>query len=335
MLAFLLSLAIAVTDAESLPEPAGTIQGAVVDGTRGKAPLVGADVMLRAGADGEFVAVAETTTDRYGNFVFKHVPLDPTLVYLPGANRDGVHYPGQRVRLDPSNPVAQVSIVAYAAVSKPCPLVAMRHDVDVRIEAQVLKITESLVIANPSRATYVGQSMGNGPPVTFWLSIPKNFDRVTFDKEFYGRRFFVVDHRPVTEMPWLPGSQELRFTYHVPLVESEGRFRRTIDLPSSNVRVRVYGADGRRVTCNLPMTADAVEQLVFTAAGKQLARDFSIELQIASLPFPWMQYARWGALVALALLAGATVAVPHLCRRPSKSRQRHNRQQLPNKQRAA
>jgi hypothetical protein len=335
MLAFLLSLTIGITALEPLPEPAGTIQGVVVNGTHGKRPLEGVEVVLRAGADGELAPVAETKTDRYGKFVFEQLPLEPTLVYLPGANRDGVHYPGQRVRLDPSDRIVQVTIVTFAAVAAPCPLVAKRHDIDVTVDEQILKITESLVISNPSRATYVGQSMGNGPPVTFWLSIPMNFDRVTFDKEFFGRRFVVVDHRPITDMPWLPGEQELRFSYRVPLVESAGQFRRTVDIPSSNVCVRVHGADKRLVSCNLPRLDATDGPLVFAAVGEQLARDFTIELQIASLPFPWMQTARWGSVVVLALLAGATVAIPHLRRRVSNSRSRVGRQRSPNRQRAA
>ena len=97
--------------AESPPEPGGTIQGVVVNGTRENEPLEGAEVLLRAGTDGELTPVAETKTDRYGKFLFSQVPPDPTLEYLPGANRDGVHYPGQRVRLEPSNPIASVTIV--------------------------------------------------------------------------------------------------------------------------------------------------------------------------------------------------------------------------------
>jgi hypothetical protein len=228
-----------------------------------------------------------------------------------------------------------VTIVAFDAVSSPCPLVAKRHEIDVTVEEQVLKITESLLISNPSRATYVGQSMGHGPPVTFWLSIPKNFDRVTFDKEFFGRRFVVVDHRPVTDMPWLPGEQEMRYTYRVPLVETAGQFRRLVDVPTSVVRVRVHGADQRLVSCNLPRSSDSPDgQLAFAAAGEPLARDFTIELQIASLPFPWGRYARWAAVVVLAVLAGATVAIPPL-RRLFKSRPQAGRQRFPKRRRAA
>jgi hypothetical protein len=335
MLLFVLSLTIGITAGDSRPEPTGAIHGVVVNGTNGKQPLAGIEIVLRAGTDGEFVAVGETKTDRYGKFVFEQVPLEPTLVYLPGANHGGVHYPGQRVRLDAIARTAQMTIVVFDAVSSPCPLVARQHDIDVTVEEQVLKITESLLISNPSRATYVGQSMGHGPPVTFWLSIPKNFDRVTFDKEFFGRRFVVVDHRPVTDMPWLPGEQEMRYTYRVPLVETAGQFRRLVDIPTSVVRVRVHGADQGLVSCNLPQSSDSPDgQLAFAAAGEPLARDFTIELQIASLPFPWGRYAPWGAVVVLAVLAGATVAIPPL-RRLSNSRAQADRRRFPKRRRAA
>lgn len=335
MLVFLLSLTIAITALEPFPESDGTIQGVVVNGTHGKQPLEGVDVVLRAGADGALVPVAETKTDRYGKFTFEQVPLDPTLVYLPGANRDGVHYPGQRVRLDPSDRIAQESIVAFDAVSAPCPLVAKRHDIEVTIDEQVLKITETLLISNPTRMTYVGQSMGNGPPVTLLLSIPKCFDRVTFDNEFIGRRFLVVDHRPVTDMPWLPGDLELRFTYRVPLVECAGRFRRIVDVPSSDICVRVHEAGQRLVSCNLPRLDATGRALVFAAPGKRLARDFTIDLQIASMPFPWMQCARWGSVVVLAVLVGVTAAIPALRRRISHPRERDRRKQSSIRLRAA
>ena len=278
---------------KSPPVPGGTIQGVVVNGTQNNEPLEGVEVLLRAGTDGELTPVAETKTDRYGKYLFAQLPPDPTLVYLPGANRDGVHYPGRRVHLDPGNRVANGKIVVYDAITAPCPLVAKQHDIDIVVEQRVLEVTERLLIANPTRMTYVGQSMGNGPPVTLLLSIPQDFDRVTFDKEFYGRQFFVVDHRPVTEFPWLPGEQELRFTYRVPLLESAGQFRRLLDLPSTDVRISLHGADARQVSCNLPRSKEPGDQVTFASVGEQLPQGFTIEMQLRSLPFPWMQYARW------------------------------------------
>ena len=195
--------------------------------------------------------MAKTKTDLYGKFAFAHVPLEPTIVYLPGADRDGVHYPGQRVRLDPRNPIGHVTLVVFDAVKAPSPLLATRHDIDVHVEQHVMEITETLVVTNRSRATYVGQPVGDMPPVTLRLSIPENFDRVTFGSEFHGRRFLIVDHRVVTDIPWPPGDGELKFTYRVPLEGSAGLFRRPLDLPSSNVRIRVRAKDAQQVSCNL------------------------------------------------------------------------------------
>jgi len=335
MLAFLLLLTIGVTEAESQPELGGTIQGVVVNGTQNNEPLEGVDVVLRAGTDGELTPVAETKTDRYGKFVFAQVPPEPTLVFLPGANRDGVHYPGRRARLNPSDRIADVKIVVFDAVASPCPLVARQHDIDIVVEERTLKFTERLLIANPSRTTYVGQSMGDGPPVTLQLSIPEKFGRVTFDKEFYGRRFFVIEHRPVTQIPWLPGKYELRFSYHVPLADNAGQFRRLLDVATSDVHIRIHGADARQVTCNLPRSKESEGQVTFAAIGEQLPQGFTIELHLASLPFPWMQYARWGAVVVLAVLAGVTVAIPFLRRRLPISRARVLRRPSPKRRRAA
>ena len=171
--------------------------------------------------------------------------------------------------------------------------------------------------------------MGYGPPVTLQLSIPKNFDRVTFEKEFYGRRFVVVDHRPVTEMPWLPGEQELTYTYRVPLVESAANFAGLSILPSSMFASACMERTSGlcRAIC---LSSDATGgQTVFATAGEQLKRDSTIEVQIASLPFPWMQYARWGSVVLLAVLVGATVAIPRLRRRRSTSRAQVRQRPIP------
>lgn len=316
MLPLALSLMLGVATSEDFAdppvEPSGIIQGVVVDGTNDGKPLEGADVILRAGTDGEMVSVAETKTDRYGKFLIEHVPPDPAIVYMPGANRDGVHYPGRRVRLDANNQAAYVRIVAFAAVTSPNPLVAKRHDIDLGLDGQALTVTERLSLSNPTRTTYVGQSMGNGPPVTFWLSIPKSFDRVTFEREFFGRRFIVVDHRPVTDVPWLPGEHELRFTYHVPLAESGGRFVRPLDVPNSHVRVCVHDTSAGRVSCNLPRAEAADGEVIFASAGGPLPESFALELTIKAVPFPWMQYARWGALIALVALAAATALLHRL-----------------------
>jgi hypothetical protein len=228
---------------ETVPSPApnGKIHGVVVNGSNDNAPINGVEVLLRGGSDGLLEPLALTHTDLYGKFIFEDVPLDPTVVYLPGADRDAVHYPGQRVRCDAEKRFAHVTIVAFDAVAAPSPLVARRHEIDVNVQDELLEISETLLIANPSRTTYVGEPVGDAPPVTLELSVPPDFDRVTFGSEFYGRRFRIVDHRPVTDIPWTPGERELGFSYRIPISKSGGVFRRPLDMPCRNVLLRVHG----------------------------------------------------------------------------------------------
>jgi hypothetical protein len=142
---------------------------------------------------------------------------------------------------------------------------------------------------------------------TLRLSIPPEFERVTFDGEFYGRRFRVVDHRPVTDIPWPPGRRELKVAYQITLDASSGVFRRRLDLPCREVRVRIGGEHLEQVACNLPRTADLVDDLEFASSRADLTTGFTIELKVGSQPINWALYARWSSLVVLGLLAFGTV----------------------------
>ncbi len=308
MLPYLLILLSSCANVADPLEPGGQIQGVVVNGTRGNEPLADVDVVLQGGHDLVLSPVAKTRTDIYGKFVFEDLPLGANITYLPGANRDGVHYPGDRTRLDRNNRVVAARIVAFEAVKAPSPLIAEKHEIEVNIRQDLLEISETLLVANPSRATYVGEQLEDNSRITLSLTVPPTFDRVTFDSEFYGRRFRIVDHKPVTDIPWPPGRRELRFTYHIPLENSAGALRRTLDLPSSNVRIRVRGENTKQVSCNLPGPSEAGEYVQF-AAAKNLSAGSIIELQVGKLPIPWMLYTRWGSLGALGMLMLGTVAV--------------------------
>ena len=76
------------------------------------------------------------------------------------------------MRLDAVNKVAQVTIVAYDAVMSVSPLKAERHDINIDVGERLLEITETLVVSNRSRATYVEQSRDEEAPITLRLLDP-------------------------------------------------------------------------------------------------------------------------------------------------------------------
>jgi hypothetical protein len=288
--------------------PAGHIEGIVANGTLGGAPVAAAEVVLRAGQDGAFRAVAKTVTDEDGRFHFYNLPAETGVIYLPGANRHGVHYPGPRVRPDVAA-LAPVKLTVFDAVASPSPLVAERHAIDVRLQAGVLEVTESLLVNNPTRTTYIGES-DRKPLTTLSLAIPAGFERVTFATEFFGRRFSVFENRLVTDIPWLPGKYELNFTYHLPAAESPLTAERTLDLPTSAVRVRAKADQPCQVTCNLPSGGASEDwPFVFASSTEPLAAGHAIKLVFGDLSAQWTLHAPWIAVVVLAgLILTTTLA---------------------------
>jgi hypothetical protein len=305
MLQWLFACLIVFVSGQPHAEDTGTIQGIVVNGSRSGVPIANAEVHLRANVDGVFEPVGTTNTDPFGRFSFQGLPVGSRIIYLPGANHQGVHYPGQRIRVDSANKVANMKIVAYDAVHSSTPLTAKRHSIRVEKGAGLLKVTESILISNPSHTTYVGESQSDTTPITLRLSVPPNFDRVTFDSEFYGRRFRILEHQLVTDMPWPPGDRELKFTYRVPIEQSGGLFRRRLDLPSTILCVLVQPHD-EQLSCNLSRSALVDGHMVFTGNDDQFPIGYTIQLQIGNLPIPWMLYGRWAALATVVSLVFGT-----------------------------
>jgi hypothetical protein len=289
----------------------GVITGTAVNGTSGETALAGAAVVLRASDDGAFVPVAETTTDAAGHFRFEGLPLDSRTIYLAGVNRAGVHYPGPRVRLDPARPAASVRLVAYDAIEGPSPLQCERHEIVVAAKEGYLEVSERLVVANRSRTAFIGMAESNGEPITFRLTLPQGFDKVTFDKEFHGRNFAILDGKLVTQLPWPPGSRELKFRYRLPVEKRRADFARSLDLPTEAMHVRFVGAEARRATCTLMRASvDQPNEAHFSNQGSSLAAGERVELHLLAAPIRFEAYARWTAVVLLALvIGGSAVAV--------------------------
>ena len=311
MIAKLVLLAFSAA-AAPLSEQEGAITGGVVNASAGRAPVSGATVVLRLQHDGGLVPFRETTTDAQGRFLFRQLPVGRDRQYLPGANRNGVHYPGPRVELTAQQPQARVELPVYDCVADPSPLLIRRHDISIRPGPDALSVTESMTIDNPSARSYVGLApRERDEPITLQLSIPPNFERTTFDKAFFGRRFSLADGKLVTGIPWPPGQKELKFTYLVPNGRSRGRWERPLDLPCPHVRVRVETATPERVSCNLPQgQSEAGREAVFDSSDQVLPAGYTICVRLGPVPVPLAVYARWLALAILAaLVAGTSIVI--------------------------
>jgi hypothetical protein len=234
----------------------------------------------------------------------------PDLVYVPGANWDGVYYPGPRFQIDPRGAYPRVHLTVYDAVASPCPLVADVHEIDIQVNSGVLDVTEIVVVNNPSSTTYVGTADPNAPmraPTTLSMSIPEGVSHVTFNNEFGGRNFQLMDGRLVTNVPWPPGKRQLAFIYELPVENNQLLFKRPLDLPCLHARVAVKGQCSQELTCNLPkVTAPNLVPIGFESAGQTLPAGYTLQLQMGQLSVSWIVYARWVAIILLGGLLAAT-----------------------------
>jgi hypothetical protein len=280
-----------------------------VNATRDSKPLVGAEVILRAGEEGSLQIVAQTKTDRAGHFVFEKLPTRPELVFLAGVNHHGVHYPGPSVRSASGALPPPLRLTAFDVVTSPSPLTADFHEVDVEIKKGTLEVLETLWVNNPSLTTYVGEPGSESFPTTLSLSIPDGFERVTFSNEFNGRHFKLRDKRLVTDIPWTPGKREVKFTYLLPAVDGKRVLEWSVNLPCTRCRFCVRGENADRFECNLPRLAIPDQATIdFESSEPTMPADHIVKLELAKLPTPWIVYLRWSALAVFAGLILVTGA---------------------------
>jgi hypothetical protein len=288
---------------------AGAITGTVVNTSTGTPVPCQVEIVLQTLVDGQFVPLREGISDQQGRFAFNRLPVGDNYVYQVGATRHGIFYPGPRIRLNELQPAAQARLSVCDAAASPCPLVLKKMDVTIRAETGILKVTESLVIDNPSHTCYVGTALHEGAdPVTLELSIPPDFERTTFDQEFFGRRFMAVNGKLVTGIPWTPGERVLSYTYVLRNTKEILRWQRPMDLPCSNVTIRVEGKAADEVRCELPGLAAAGENASeFASQGQEIPAGQVLSVELGRLPLPWMSYGKWVALaIMIVLIVGAT-----------------------------
>ncbi len=319
LLNILLTSCLAV--AGQVPQSNGSIEGVVLNATSGQTPVGGAEVLLRLRVEGQFVPVARTTADEGGKFRFEELYVGRDWVYLPGADRHEIHYPGSRVELTPLSPHARIELEVCNSVATPNPLVIRKHEIDIRPESGAVRVTETILVDNPSKTCYVGGAVDEGSePVTLQLSIPSDFERTTFYKEFFGRRFSLVDGKLVTSIPWTPGEREVKFTYLLANSERTFRWQRPVDLPCDDVRIVVHTERPDEVACSLerdsvrpdetvqPDEADDSRTVAVTylSDGDRLPAGEVLQVELGRLPLSMMAYGRWAALAVLVVAIGAT-----------------------------
>jgi hypothetical protein len=302
-----------------VPAAEGRIGGRVVDAARGGAPAAGAEVYLQVKLEDRFEVIGHAAADPEGRFLFEGLPLDPDLVYLPGASRDGVVYPGPRVRVSPERPEVGVVLEVTGSTGGPSPLVLRRFEAVLTREPGALRVAETLDIENPTPVTYVGgtarDAEGASAPATLRLHIPPEFERITFAEEFYGRQFAIREEQPETSLPWTPGRRVLRYVYVVPDDGSLRAWSRALDLPCDHTTLTVVGAEAISNLGEGTRTADGARH--FTSSAGTLPAGHALRVALERPATAPGFDPRLLTLAALAAAIAGTIVAIARSRRPT------------------
>ena len=167
-----------------------------MNASQGNSPVAQAEVILQVQLEGEFAPVEKTQTDALGRFHFDNLPVGPEALYLPGATRDEIFYPGRRIELSSTRRTAYLTVPVHDTVRQPNPLVIRQHEVVLRTEPGVLQVVEAMLIDNPGNTTYIGNGAPDASMVsTFRLGIPSDFTRLDL-REGVLRATIPRDRRP-------------------------------------------------------------------------------------------------------------------------------------------
>jgi hypothetical protein len=116
----------------------------------------------------------------------------------------------------------------------------------------------------------------------------------------------VVNSKVVTSVPWPPGQRELRYTYVIRNTQEVSHWKRPLDLPCSNVTIRIEGKSPSEVRCeSLRQTAGGEKAVVFESAGQEIPAGQVLQVDLGRLPLPWMTYGKWAAVAIMFVLIAA------------------------------
>ena len=161
-----------------------------------------------------------------------------------------------------------------------------------RFQPGALSVTESIIVDNPSRQCYVGTTLQEGgEPITMQLAVPSNFERITFENEFNGRRFYQLHGNLATGIPWPPGRRELKFTYVLPVGQDFYLWQRPLDLPCELLRVSIEEAKAEDISSNLARaSSETAGEVVYQSHHGILPKGHVVRLELGHLPVPFMAY---------------------------------------------
>ena len=226
-IALLLLLSLLLLAAPASAAERGSIEGRVINETKGK-PQPGVTVVLTGGGAGVEEMTKTTVTDKRGRYSFTGLPTGKDVFYAVDATFEGGLFAGRPISLPDDTaraPVIDTTLRVWAPTTDPNAILVRRNDLFVVQRGGALAVIESVRVVNPTNNAYIGRgsamSGADGdeptPSLGFALpdgALPETLDWVDAD----------IDVPQTVNIPGLgfgitsaipPGQVSFTFTYQV------------------------------------------------------------------------------------------------------------------------
>jgi hypothetical protein len=269
-----------------------TAAGAVANGTGAGAPPAGATVTVAAGRGGQPIDQATTTLAADGRFAVAGLPAGPDLTYRARVEHDGVAYWSEPVRLDAGGALPPLAVTVYERTDDPASVAVERHAIAVLspdAAERSLEVLEVVSLRNAGDRTWAPRVDGPaGPMGLLRFSLPDGATDLRPGGGLRGEEILLVDRGFATDMPVVPGRQEVAFSYRIRYGTGDYRLAKTFPYATGLVQVQVPieiagGAVGLAEVA--PGEAATVDGRIYRQLqARGLAPRATIALQLGGLP---------------------------------------------------
>jgi hypothetical protein len=271
----------------------GTIDGNLVDGTRGGAPISGQTValMLATGANERQVATA--VTDGQGQFRFTGLATDPTDIYIATVQYQGAPYATDPLTLS-SDSNARVTLLAYEATNSDARIGIAQVVFELQqrrsdVLSGAIHVSVLVTVVNGDQRAYVGTpGPADGKPMDLLrFALPTGATDLVTSDGFGSGQILQVDHGFATTAPVLPGETRFAFTYSYPYHGTRALFTYQAIYPTLQVAVFAPPTIGIATRALAPQgTVSAGGSPVQVWQGQNVPAGSVVAIALSKLPVP-------------------------------------------------
>ena len=297
--AALLAAGVLGTDGAVSAQNTGVIEGRVVNGTEGGAPIGPIPILVQKwrGAsqqegvpdiDLQLVSEELFSTDEQGFFRVEGLEEDSTIRYVIQAGYEDIAYQSGPIRIENGRGTVEVLVFDVTEVDDQVTISRASMAIPTVDEANgLVGILEIYSFVNTGDRTYVGDLFSDpehGGVTRFPL--PANAVDISLGHGFGPDGFSTFDGGVVNRAPLVPGESEMLLAYAIPYTETTAALEKRYFYTVHNVTVLIPESIGRVTSPHLeevgPVNIEGVSNILLT--GSALRPGETFRLSVEGLP---------------------------------------------------